>query len=203
MKRCPQCGTENADDSQFCISCGKELSASRDEGTGPVGQLPDGPMIVGGPVEQPTGGEPEPEPPAAQIPEPPPLGPGAPPPSLPGQTLPPVMPPQSITPPTLAPPPMPGAMPYTPQKSQLGLISMILGIVSIVLNCGCWFIAWAVGVVAIVLGVMAKRDRTADQGMATAGIITGAIGILLGLLVILFFILGVSGGLFKNLGLDK
>jgi len=94
---------------------------------------------------------------------------------------------------------MPGAIPYTAQKSPMGLISMILGIVSIV--CVCGYIGWLMGIVAIVLGVIAKKDPKADQGMATAGIITGIVGLLIGLAFVIFVVaFGVFGnGILRNI----
>lgn len=74
--------------------------------------------------------------------------------------------------------------PGTPQRPNgwgMGLTSMILGIISVVL---CWLLLPGVGgVVAIVLGILAVRKLSltpgSGKGMPITGIITGAIGILL------------------------
>jgi Domain of unknown function (DUF4190) len=90
------------------------------------------------------------------------------------------------------PPPGPGGYPgdygAAPQKQQniFGILSLVLGIVSIVVCC---FYAgvWA-GIPAIVLGVIgmnkAKRGQASNRGLALTGVILGAIGvvILVGLL---------------------
>ncbi len=75
------------------------------------------------------------------------------------------------------------------QKNNLGLVAMIIGIVSIVLSIIgdataeyivmpiiLVFIALAAGIVAMVLGVKARKDPTASRGMATAGLVTGIVG---------------------------
>lgn len=75
------------------------------------------------------------------------------------------------------------------QKNNLGLIAMIIGIVSVVLSIFgdamtsnavlaiiLVFVALAAGIVAMVLGVKARKDPTASRGMATAGMVTGIVG---------------------------
>lgn len=73
---------------------------------------------------------------------------------------------------------------------------MILGIVAIPLVC-CFYIGVPVGIAAVVLGFMGKQK--ADQGLATnrgmalAGLICGAVAIVLGILfVILAVVLNVA-----------
>lgn len=71
-----------------------------------------------------------------------------------------------------------------------GLIAMIAGIVSIVLCC-VWAGLWA-GIPAIVLGVIgmnkAKRGQATNRNVALVGIILGAVGLLL--LLILLIVVG-------------
>lgn len=75
------------------------------------------------------------------------------------------------------------------QKNNLGLVAMIIGIVSVVLSIFgdamtsnavlaiiLVFVALAAGIVAMVLGVKARKDPTASRGMATAGMVTGIVG---------------------------
>jgi hypothetical protein len=101
-----------------------------------------------------------------------------------------------IPPPPSMPQSMPPQMPPNmgmPQQSGPGkgmaITSLILGIVSVAL-CLYWFIALPAGIVAVVLGVMARK-RGVGAGLALAGIITGAIGAVLGLII---GILALSGG---------
>lgn len=99
----------------------------------------------------------------------------------------------SYTPPPPPPPPgegmEPGGYGYRPpQTNQKALWSMIVGIVSLV---GCGVIA---GLVAIFLGRQAKKEIAASNGMqggggmATAGIVTGAIGLTVNLVLLVLFI---------------
>ena len=82
-------------------------------------------------------------------------------------------------------PPPPPAMPMSSAPASGGkgmaVTSLILGILSLAL-CLYWFIALPLGIVAVVLGVMARK-KGVGAGMALAGIITGAIGIALGLIL--------------------
>ena len=86
----------------------------------------------------------------------------------------------------------PGAVYYSPQLSQpqsngLSTASLVLGILSIV---GFWTFGIGVlfGIAAVVLGVMGRnRSRTQDgasTGRATAGIVTGVLGMLGGALFV-------------------
>lgn len=84
-----------------------------------------------------------------------------------------------------APPPPPpggfgGPAPADNSGNKFGLISMILGIVSLVLYCiyaGLWL-----GIPAVILGVLgmkkANEGQATNKGMAIAGIVTGGLGIL-------------------------
>ncbi len=75
------------------------------------------------------------------------------------------------------------------QKNNTGMIAMIIGIVAIVISIfGNTFagnngvlaiilvlVALVGGIVAIVMGVKARKDSNANQGMGTAGLVTGII----------------------------
>ncbi len=71
--------------------------------------------------------------------------------------------------------------------------SLICGVLSLVLGFMCVGLAIPVPIVAVVLGVLARRDiaasggRTAGSGMAVVGIVTGAIGIVVALFFLVFF----------------
>ena len=71
-------------------------------------------------------------------------------------------------------------------QNGLGIASLVLGILALV--SGLFIIGGVFGVVAVVLGVLAlgkvKKGLANNRGMALAGIITGALGILLTILVI-------------------
>ena len=63
----------------------------------------------------------------------------------------------------------------------LAIASMVLGIVSIVLTC--LFIGILPGIVGLILGIISIAKDKPGKGMAVAGIVTSAIGIVLFFLV--------------------
>lgn len=90
----------------------------------------------------------------------------------------------------------PGGYQPAPQTSPMAIISLIAGIASIVLACCCTFLS-LVGVAGIICGVLARKEIAESHGsktgagMALAGIITGAVGIALGIVsVLLIFVFG-------------
>ncbi len=93
------------------------------------------------------------------------------------------------------PPPMGAPMGEAPQPQGKGvaIAALVLGIVSLAL-CLYWFLSIPAGIVAIVLGVIARR-RGVGAGMALAGIITGALGAVLGFVIL---VLSFAGGSFLD-----
>ncbi|GEA90053.1 DUF4190 domain-containing protein [Cellulomonas cellasea] len=91
--------------------------------------------------------------------------------------------------------PYPG-QPYAPAyvypKNQLGVWSLVLGIVGIVVGC-----VFVTGIPAVILGNNAKRAVAAGEannlGMAQAGIVLGWISIALGVVALGFVVLYVVG----------
>ena len=84
-----------------------------------------------------------------------------------------------------------------PQKPSAGLAvaAMIVGIVSIFPGCCLSYYGMIViGIVAIVLGVMARSaaasGRGSGMGMALTGLITGGIGFAIGLVFLLLVLIG-------------
>jgi hypothetical protein len=67
---------------------------------------------------------------------------------------------------------------------------MVLGILSIPCFCA-WYIAIPIGIIAIILGVIAKnqadRGQAGGRGMALAGLICGSIGTVLALIMLIIF----------------
>ncbi|MGK5742753.1 DUF4190 domain-containing protein [Micromonospora sp. URMC 103] len=74
------------------------------------------------------------------------------------------------------------------QNNTLGLVSMILGIASIPLVC-CLYLGIPVGIAGVITGYLAKQKadqgQASNAGQAKAGLICGAIGAGLGILVLI------------------
>ena len=72
-----------------------------------------------------------------------------------------------------------------PPSNGLAVTSMILGIVGIVSDCCCWPLGAALGIAAIITGVIGlnkvKDGTGGGKGMAMAGVICGIAAILLGI----------------------
>lgn len=72
---------------------------------------------------------------------------------------------------------------YTPEssgeeKSTLSTVALVCGIVGLVLGC-CCCIGVAPDIAAIVTGILAKKKNEPKSGFALAGIILGAVGIVI------------------------
>lgn len=91
--------------------------------------------------------------------------------------------------------------PDGPQKNGLGIASLVLGILALLT--GLFLIGGLFGLIAIVLGIIAlgrvKRGEANNRGMAIAGIITGALGVLLTILVVAGVAALFNSGEFSNL----
>jgi len=85
---------------------------------------------------------------------------------------------------------VPGA-PVQQNQNTFGLLSMIFGIISIPLAC-CYGFGALFGIAGVVLGVTGMRKASAGQasnrGMAIAGLVCGAVGIILGLVWLIVII---------------
>ncbi|MCC6435147.1 MAG: DUF4190 domain-containing protein [Acidimicrobiales bacterium] len=85
-----------------------------------------------------------------------------------------------------------GVVPASPPTDNLAIASLITGLVSIVAAFACC-LGGLIGVAAVVLGVMSRKrigqsnGLQSGSGLALAGIITGSIGTVLGLLSLAFF----------------
>ena len=82
-------------------------------------------------------------------------------------------------------------------KKGLCIASMVLGIISIVLFC-IWYISVPCSILAIIFGILGMNSSF--KGMAIAGIITGALGILFTIVIFVgAFLLGVTIGILENI----
>lgn len=87
----------------------------------------------------------------------------------------------------------PYAVPEQQGSPALAIVSMILGILSILLGCCCSGGNIIFGIPAIITGVISKKKNLPGGGMALAGIITGVIGTVFALIMFIFFIIGMIG----------
>lgn len=95
----------------------------------------------------------------------------------------------------------PGQPPYGPMvapTSGKATASLVTGVASLVLSWCCGL--GIAGIVAIVLGVKARREiaasggRLKGDGIALSGIVTGAIAVVLGLLILVLIVVAVVAG---------
>lgn len=118
--------------------------------------------------------------------------------------------PSAYGPPSYGPPQQPGYSPQygygqPPTTNGKATIALVVGIASLLLSFCCLGVA---GIVAVVLGMKARSEisasggRQTGDGMALAGIITGAVGVLISLgLVVLLAILIATGNSDLNPGM--
>lgn len=150
-------------------------------GSGPAGPAP-------GYAYPPPGAAPPPgayPPPGAAVPPPPiaPTGPGA-----PGGYGYPGYPPGYGWP----------GMPTQPQNG-MGVAALVLGILSCCLFCLYGVVSLVLGILAVIFGIKgrrkAERGEANNHGQAQAGLITGIIGIVLGLAVIVLIAIGITAAI--------
>ncbi len=73
------------------------------------------------------------------------------------------------------------------------IASLVLGIISIVFFC-LWNISIPCGVLAIIFGIAGIKSKS--KGMAISGLITGAIGLLISMTIVIFiFVFGIASGI--------
>ncbi|MFF3616449.1 DUF4190 domain-containing protein [Streptomyces sp. NPDC002580] len=160
----------------------------------PGAPVPPGPGIPGGPSPDnpfapPGAHTPYPRPAPGEFVPPPPIAPGGPGPLSygPGYGY-----PQYGAPhPGTAYPGGPGyGWPLTPAPSNgMGTAGLVLGIIAVVLFCA-WPLAIVLGVLAVIFGLIgrakARRGEATNPGQALAGVICGAVGVVLAVALIVF-----------------
>lgn len=83
------------------------------------------------------------------------------------------------------------------QGTGFGIASLVLGIVSIVVCC-IWYISIPAGILAIVFGIM-QIVKNEKRGMAIAGIICSAVGVIASIVVLIYAAYMVSSGLYQDI----
>ena len=82
-----------------------------------------------------------------------------------------------------------------PKKEKKGfcIASMVLGIVALVFFC-IWYVSIPCAILAIIFGILGIK--TVHKGMAIAGLVTGAIGLVISTItIILLFVFGMAMGI--------
>lgn len=90
------------------------------------------------------------------------------------------------------------AAPAAGRNNTLGLLALIFGIAAIPLSVCCNFLGAPLGIAGVVLGILgmnkAKQGLADNRGMALAGLICGAVGVVLSVgFIILSLVLNTSG----------
>jgi hypothetical protein len=103
--------------------------------------------------------------------------------------------------PSYAPPPGYGGWPGMPAQPQngMGIAAMVLGILSCCLFCLYGVVSVVLGILAVVFGIKGRKrveQGLADNhGQAQAGLITGIIGIILGVAVLVLLAIGITAAI--------
>ena len=77
------------------------------------------------------------------------------------------------------------AVPEQQESKTLSIVSMVLGIVSLLGGCCCGLLGLPCSIAAIVTGIIAKVKNKPGAGFAIAGIITGAVGIIVAIVSVI------------------
>lgn len=83
------------------------------------------------------------------------------------------------------------------EPKTLSIVSLVLGIVGLVVSC-CCCIGVPFDIAAIVVGIIAKKKNCGGQGMALAGIILGAVALVIYIITVIYNFASGSGEAFAN-----
>lgn len=78
-------------------------------------------------------------------------------------------------------------------KKTLAIVSLVLGIISLVC-CMCPGVPIISSIAAVIVGAISINKKQGGKGMAIAGVILGSIGILMGIVSLVTFIMAISNG---------
>lgn len=79
-----------------------------------------------------------------------------------------------------------------------GIISMILGILSVLMGC-CYGSGFLFAVAAVILAIVDKKKNGKFTGMALAGLICGCVGLAIALIWVLYFIIVFGAAILGNM----
>ena len=83
------------------------------------------------------------------------------------------------------------------EPKTLSIVSLVCGIVGLLFSC-CCCLGLIGDIAAIVTGILAKKKNCGGQGMALAGIIIGAVGIVIYIITVIINIVTGSSEAFTN-----
>lgn len=86
-----------------------------------------------------------------------------------------------------------------PKKNTCGIISMILGILSVVLACCCYYLAIPLGVASVILGIVSIKKQESTKGFAIAGIILGCVGFIFAVVTVISAIYMQKSGMYDEI----
>ncbi len=92
--------------------------------------------------------------------------------------------------------------PKTPWQS---IVSMVLGIISIIGCCCVPYFSIVLSIAAIVFAIVGKKKAGKFDGFAVAGLTLGIIGTIFGIVIVIFALLagGILNGYFENLDTEE
>lgn len=79
----------------------------------------------------------------------------------------------------------------------LGITSLVLGLLSII-TCCCTYLSIILGIGAVIFGIISLNKKEKTKGFATAGIILGVMGVILGIAMAIFSVYMQESGLLED-----
>ena len=78
----------------------------------------------------------------------------------------------------------------TSERKGFNITSLVLGIISVVTICWCWYASVPSAIIAIIFSVAGKND--AGRGMGIAGLVLGIIGLVINIAFLVLVAIGVA-----------
>ena len=79
-----------------------------------------------------------------------------------------------------------------------GIASLICGIIALVGCCGAWYVGIPCGIAAVICGIIQCKKKQ-SKGLAIAGIICGAIGIVLSIVILIAVVVLMNSGMYEQM----
>lgn len=78
----------------------------------------------------------------------------------------------------------------TVERKGFNITSLVLGIISVITMCWCWYASVPAGIIAIIFSVAGKND--AGRGMGVAGLVLGIIGLVITVAFLILAAIGIA-----------